>query len=446
MATSQYNLDIQRMSSLDAVYKALYLLNAMGQWSKDEQIRDDLSVRMAQMANKFSIKNPSEVNKTYLEAIQGLAGDYDDPLVITPFAKSLGKIGGAIVKASEKREKTVDEFHVAKDKILDLQNFAARGYYNTTPGSEALDTVMRKVNKNANLFDTGTRLLISDEYKELQQSINAMKLMESLDLLDKANKEGDREMKVDPETGKVISKQERGIQVDPNLLPNVPMGDKSLRSAIDIAEVHIAGGRWPEAMEAIENFEKENRMLFSKELGKEFDLLKASMGSVEQTTKQFSSGLKDEKAIKTLMSGITNVHNNFISMDAGRMANPGVWARQYDDLTTALIGFASQIYGPAEKWNHNMLTEENIKKLQRDITGEGAFAEGSGEWEFFGLNLRAFGDESDLTSDAVYKVWRYLEDLDMRYNKLFGSSLKKEHQVMDIVIPKGWSPNMLQSS
>ena len=367
MAKSDYAIDTGSTGWLNAVYKGLYLLNAMGQFSKDEQIRDDISVRMAQLSNKLSVKLPSDINSEILKSIDTLSSAYDDPLVLNKYNEALQTTGNAIVKASERREETVDDFFVAKDQILLKQERAKAGFYETGEAIKALNEVEKSMLKNAGLLDVSTRAYFKQQLSEVKSSLDIMKLLESMD----------------------VDKKMANVQLDPNMFPNLPMAGASLQDVVSIAEMYVEGGQWDQAMESITKFQKENKLLFKEALGKNFDLLKGSSNSALNQWKNIPNKLvQNEEGLKALRGGMSTVNAQFLTLDAGRMANPVVWKRQYEDVAKGIITFLKDVDNDYADIRISDLSDQKMEEIMIDITG-GVF-----------FSNKDYGERSDAVADA----------------------------------------------
>ena len=392
MAKSDYAIDATSTGWLNAVYKGLYLLNAMGQFSKDEQIRDDLSVRMSQLSNKLSVKNPSDINVEILKSIDTLAGAWDDPLVLNKYNEALQTTGNAIVTASKRREETVDDFFDAKDQILLKQERAKAGYYESGEAIKALNEVEKSMLKNAGLLDVSTRAYFKQQLSEVKSSLNVMQLLESMD----------------------IDKKMANVQLDPNMFPNLPMAGESLQDVVSVAEMYVEGGQWDQAMESITKFQKENKLLFKEALGKNFDLLKGSSNSAFNQWKNVPNKLvQSEEGLKALRGGMSSVNSQFLTLDAGRMANPVVWKRQYEDVAKGIITFLKDVDNDYADIRISDLSDQKMEEIMVDITG-------------VGIATKDYGESSDAVAEAFRKQVRYLRDLNKMYSDVFGGSLVSE--------------------
>jgi len=392
MAKSDFSIDATNTGWLNAVYKGLYLLNSMGQFSKDEQIRDDLSVRMSQLSNKLSVKLPSDINRKILSSIDSLAGAWDDPLVLNPYNEALQTTGEAIISASERREETVDDFFLAKDQILKKQERAKAGYYESGEAIKALSKVEQSMLKNAGLLDVSTRAYFKEQLSEVKSSLNIMSLLESMD----------------------IDKKMEGVQLDPNMFPNLPMAGESLQDVVSVAEMYVEGGQWDQAMESITKFQKENKLLFKQSLGKNFDLLKGSSNSAFNQWKNVPESLiKSEEGLKALRGGMSSVNQQFLTLDPGRMSNPVVWKRQYEDIAKGIITFLKDVDNDYEDIRISDLSGQKMEEIVADITGV--------RWA-----TQDYGESSDAVAEAFRKQVRYLQDLNKMYSDVFGKSLVSE--------------------
>jgi hypothetical protein len=159
----KYDARIQETSLLNLAYKGLYLMQAMGQFSKDNAFRDDITSRISGLAKGINFQNPSDVNQGLMDGISQLAmdaeGNFVDDEVVKPYYLATKTYFDAIQPITLRKEGFDTNFFKANDLVLESQSKAGEGFYDSEVAMKALKQIEDGFIKNANLFSTQQKLL-----------------------------------------------------------------------------------------------------------------------------------------------------------------------------------------------------------------------------------------------------------------------------------------------
>ena len=397
MASGKYDIDIQETSLLNLAYKGFYLLQAMGQFTKDNALRDDLSVRMNTLANKLDFDNPIDVNEGIMDGLKALAlnddGEYRDNLVIKPFYEAIsGYYERGIKPVSEKKEQVSNEFIKAVDSIYALEKQAKSGFYSDNDAVKSLDNVHKMLNKNANLFNIQQRKFLNEELSDLKDVADVVTFLGKHDL----------------------DKESKGVQGDMKAKgAAVPFQGQTLQDWLNNVAGYVEAGDFEQAKKAIGDIKIRDKLLAAETTAR-ISNIKASESILTGALEPISSSklLKDHEELSSFVSSHQNISKSFHGSKPEVFQNQKPWQTMFNQRVESLRQFANQL-GYDGDVKSLIADPDELEKLKIEITGGG----------WMDLNVKEYGKESTNVARGVQAYVDYLRRINEEYEKMFGSPL-----------------------
>lgn len=398
MASGRYDIDIQETSLLNLAYKGFYLLQAMGQFSKDNALRDDLSVRMNTLANKLDFDNPSELNEGVMNGIKALAmdkeGNYRDEVIIKPFYEAIsGYFESGIKPITERKENMEKSFMEASDKIYSLQKLAQTGFYaDDNQAIKSLDDTQKKFMKNANLFSIQQRKFLGEELNDLKDVADIVTFMDKHDM-DKALK---------------------GVQADMTAKgAAVPFRGQTLQDWFNTVGTHLEVGDFTGAKKLLTDMKVRDKLLAAETMARVTNIKShEAILSGALTPIKNNALLKEHPPLSAFVSTHTNISKTFQGTKPETFMNQKPWTDMFNNRMEALRVYANTL-GYKGDVKDLVGNPEELENLKEEITGGG----------YLDANLAEYGDDSQNVAKALQSYVDYLKRINEEYEQMFGKPL-----------------------
>tara|TARA_R100000808_G_C2152929_1_gene162719 strand:+ start:1892 stop:3157 length:1266 start_codon:yes stop_codon:yes gene_type:complete len=398
---SRYDLQYTERSLLDIAYKGLYLMQAMGQFSKANAFRDDISVRMNTLLGKLNFENPSDVNEALMGAIDEMAfndeGEYVDNQVIAPFHKAAEAYYGGIKAVTDKKEAFDEDFFNAMDKVYLAQKKGGEGYYDSSAAIETLNSIQNQFIKNARFYSTQDALAMQKEFTSAKEVMSVLSYMEAYDL--------DKEM--------------AGVQLD---LKNMPGADTKVsgltfKEIFETAQANVELGNFAEAKKYLGKLEVRDKL--NKKLSKEMaENLKTYQASLGDDLSPLNALAKTDENVARFVANNSKFTEHFEGNQD--YLNKKVWKNLFNQKYKGLQEFVkgvddSNLQEISEMQPHEFLSEDVVSQIKSGIIG-GKFS----DWKEYSK------EDSKSVADAVQSYVNYLRAINSQYLNVFGEELFKD--------------------
>jgi hypothetical protein len=403
----KYDVGIQETSLLNLAYKGLYLMQAMGQFSKDNAFRDDISTRMAYLGNKLDLENPSEVNQGIMDSLGVLAmnkdGEFVDDLIIKPYYEATKTYFDAIQPITKRKEKFSEDFFLTQDKLLAAKERATQGFYEGSEASEALTKTERGFMKNVNAIGINQRAIYNESLQTSRDQLNVINFLEKSDM--------DKDLK--------------GVQLNAQSLgEDYNFEGKSLQDIFDKAAFLVESQNYEAANEVLGDiaYRDKKRNESIKNQISEIKPYEASLIQVQETILKGNPDMLNNKMIKNLLTHNVKLSETYMGDES--MKNPESIKKLYEDKLSAL-GSVLEDVGTDDITVDDLLN--NPTKLQeflKDIRG-GSIT----NWQHT--------NDGDGLANVVQKTIEYMKQLNKSSNTLFGNYLIEPSGVTGVAYGAG---------
>tara|TARA_E500000331_G_C17225966_1_gene700329 strand:+ start:45 stop:1319 length:1275 start_codon:yes stop_codon:yes gene_type:complete len=395
--SDRYNVNYQEKSLLDLAYKGLYLMQAMGQFSKTNALRDDLSTRMNTLAGKLSFENPSEVNEGIMNSISSLAmdedGNFRDKTVIKPFYEGISNYYDGISSLTNRRDKFDEGFFKANDLVLEAASKGKTGYYDSEAASKSLNEVQGNFLKNARLYDRRSAMDMQKRLKESQEIVNVLNHMQKIDM--------DKEL--------------AGVQADLKKYGgSVKIDGVNLNNIFQEAEANVSLGRYTDAAKSLSKLQLRDKMVDKRikdavgQAGLSDSMLQTSLASLK--------GL-DDKELVGLYTDNVKVKDAFVgTSDMNQFANVGKWKQVFDQKDKILRKYLREqpdkdLREYSKLPASELYNADTIADIEEQTTGGG----------YLDFDRRSYGDDSSNVSEVIKNYMNYMIGLNSQISDLFGT-------------------------
>jgi len=396
--SDRYNVNYQERSLLDLAYKGLYLMQAMGQFSKTNALRDDLSTRMNTLAGKLSFDNPTEVNEGIMNSISAIAmdeeGNFRDNTVVKPFYEGISNYYDGISTLTERRDEFDEGFFKANDLIFKSASKGKAGYYDTEAASQALNEVSTQFIKNAKLYDRQSAMAMQKKLNESKEIIDVLSHMQKIDM--------DDEM--------------AGVQADLSQYGgDIKIDGRDLSSIFKTAEANVSLGDYAKAREVLGDLKVRDKMIDDRvrnEVG-EANLRDATLQSSLSTLQ----GMSDSPELQALYKDNVKIKDAFVgTSNMKQFANPNKWKQVFNQKDQILRNYLKEHPDKGIKkyalFSHSDLySQDVINDIMEQTTGKS-----SAIWD-----VKEYGSKSVNVSQVIKNYMEYMIGLNSQISNIFGN-------------------------
>ena len=395
--SDRYNVNYQEKSLLDLAYKGLYLMQAMGQFSKTNALRDDLSTRMNTLAGKLSFDNPTEVNEGIMNSISAIAmdeeGNFRDNTVVKPFYEGISNYYDGISTLTERRDEFDEGFFKANDLIFKSASKGKAGYYDTEAASQALNEVSTQFIKNAKLYDRQSAMAMQKKLNESKEIIDVLSHMQKIDM--------DDEM--------------AGVQSDLSQYGgDIKINGKDLSSIFKTAEANVSLGNYAKAREVLGDLKVRDKMIDDRirdEVGKA-----GRRDASLQSSLSVLSGLKDSPELQFLYKDNVKLKDAFVgTSNMKQFANPNKWKQVFNQKDRILREYLKQHPDKGVKEyavlpHDSLYSQDTINDIMEQTTGGSRF----------NFDVKEYGSDSQNVSQVIRNYMEYMIGLNSQISDIFG--------------------------